>query len=42
MSVESKQLLKRLAVDLAKLCSNPEDLEHTFDLLNASYGTDVA
>ena len=42
MPVENKQLLKRLAVDLAKLCSNPEDLDHTFDLLNASYGTDVA
>ena len=38
----SKHLLKRLAVDLATLCSNPEDLEHTFDLLNASYGTEVA
>ena len=42
MSADSKQLLKRLAVDLAKLCSNPEDLDHTFDLLNASYGTEVA
>lgn len=29
-------LLKRLAVDLAALCSDPEDLEHTFDLLNAT------
>lgn len=37
-----KQLLKRLAVDLASVCSNPEDLDHAFDLLNASYATKVA
>ena len=37
-----RNLLKRLAVDLAALCSNPDDLEHAFDLLNATYSTDVA
>ena len=42
MPANSKSLLKRLAVDLAKLCSNPDELDHAFDLLNASYGTDVA
>ena len=35
-------MLKRLAVDLAALCSNPNDLDHAFDLLNATYSTDVA
>ena len=42
MPAHSKHLLKRLAVDLAKLSSNPDDLDHAFDLLNASYGTAVA
>ena len=37
-----RNLLKRLAVDLAALCSNPNDLDHAFDLLNATYSTDVA
>ena len=37
-----RTLLKRLAVDLAALCSNPEDLDHAFDLLNATYTTEVA
>ena len=37
-----RNLLKRLAVDLAALCSNPDDLDHAFDLLNATYSTDVA
>ena len=37
-----RTLLKRLAVDLAALCSNPEDLDHAFDLLNATYATEVA
>ncbi len=39
MPPSSKPLLTRLAVDLARLCSNPADLDHAFDLLNASYGT---
>ena len=42
MASTNRTLLKRLAVDLAALCSDPEDLEHTFDLLNATYATDVA
>jgi ubiquinone biosynthesis protein COQ4 len=42
MPSDSRMLLKRLAVDLAALCSDPEDLGHTFDLLNASYSTAVA
>lgn len=37
-----KNLLKRLAVDLALLCADPENLESTFDLLNTSYKTEVA
>jgi ubiquinone biosynthesis protein COQ4 len=37
-----KHLLKRLAVDLALLCADPENLESTFDLLNTSYKTEVA
>ena len=37
-----RNLLKRLAVDLAALCSDPNDLDHAFDLLNATYSTDVA
>ena len=35
-------LLKRRSVDLAEFCSNPEDLDHAFDLLNATYATEVA
>lgn len=42
MPANSKHLLKRLAVDLANLCSNTNDLDHAFDLLNTSDGTDVA
>ena len=42
MASTNRTLLKRLAVDLAALCSDPEDLEHTFDLLNATYATEVA
>lgn len=42
MASTNRTLLKRLAVDLAALCSDPEDLEHAFDLLNATYATDVA
>ena len=38
----NRSLLKRLAVDLAALCSDPVDLDHAFDLLNATYATDVA
>ena len=38
----NRSLLKRLAVDLAALCSDPDDLDHAFDLLNATYATDVA
>ena len=38
----NRTLLKRLAVDLAALCSNPEDSDHAFDLLNATYATEVA
>ena len=38
----NRTLLKRLAVDLAALCSNPEDLDHAFDLLNATYATEAA
>ena len=42
MTSASNHLLTRLAVDLARVCTNPADLEHTFDLLNASYGTEMA
>ena len=42
MTSASNHLLKRLAVDLAKVCTNPADLDHAFDLLNASYGTEMA
>jgi hypothetical protein len=38
----SRLLLKRLVIDLAVLCSNPEDLDHVCDLLTASDQTDVA
>ena len=38
----NRTLLKRLAVDLAELCSDPENLDYAFDLLNATYGTEVA
>jgi ubiquinone biosynthesis protein COQ4 len=42
MASANHRLLKRLAVDLAALCSDPEDLDHAFDLLSATYGTEVA
>ncbi|MEY4297643.1 MAG: hypothetical protein RLZZ423_822 [Cyanobacteriota bacterium] len=42
MASTRQALLKRLAMDLAVLCSNPEDLDHAFDLLTASYQTDAA
>ncbi len=29
-------------MDLAELCSDPENLDYAFDLLNATYGTEVA
>ncbi len=42
MASTNRTLLKRLAVDLAELCSDPENLDYAFDLLNATYGTEVA
>ena len=42
MASTNRTLLKRLAVDLAALCSDPVDLDHAFDLLNATYATEVA
>tara|TARA_E500000178_G_C16461299_1_gene504556 strand:+ start:300 stop:488 length:189 start_codon:yes stop_codon:yes gene_type:complete len=42
MASTGHPLLRRLAVDLAALCSNPEDADHAFDLLNATYATEVA
>ena len=42
MASTNRTLLKRLAVDLAELCSDPENLDYAFDLLNATYGTKVA
>ena len=39
MASTNRTLLKRLAVDLAALCSDPVDLDHAFDLLNATYAT---
>ena len=42
MASTNSTLLKRLAIDLAALCSDPEDLDHAFDLLNTTYATKVA
>ena len=42
MASTNRTLLKRLAVDLAELCSDPENLDYAFDLLNATYGTKMA
>lgn len=42
MASTNRALLKRLAVDLAELCSDPENIDYAFDLLNATYGTEVA
>uniref|UniRef100_UPI00202667D5 Coq4 family protein n=1 Tax=Synechococcus sp. MU1655 TaxID=2508355 RepID=UPI00202667D5 len=42
MASTNRTLLKRLAVDLAELCSDPDNLDSAFDLLNATYGTEVA
>ena len=42
MASTNRTLLKRLAVDLAELCNDPDNLDFAFDLLNATYGTEVA
>ena len=41
MASTNRTLLNRLAVDLAALCSDPDDLDHAFDLLNATYNKEV-
>ena len=38
MASTNRTLLKRLAVDLAELCSDPENLDYAFDLLMPPMG----